>query len=114
MLSTCGFFWVVGDAREDNDLLLNVEGQSVSSRLLIEILPHFIPNSSVANDRDSGHCWWQLRLSPSEMDWEFENKKRQFLFSASPFRRDISKLFDQCYSKGHFLNLAPQINVSRE
>lgn len=66
LLSTC-IFWVVGDTREDSDLLLNVEGQTVSSRLLIEILSYFIPNSSIANDRDSGHCQQQRHLSPSEM-----------------------------------------------
>jgi len=38
---------------KDNDPLLNVEGHSVSSRLLTEILSYFIPNNSTVDDRDS-------------------------------------------------------------
>lgn len=51
----CGWVFVGWQEipEKDNDSLLNVEGQFVSSRLLIEILLHFIPNSSVADDRGS-------------------------------------------------------------
>lgn len=41
---------------KDSDPLLNVEGQSVSSRLLIEILLSFIPNSNIADGRGSAPC----------------------------------------------------------